>query len=317
MRTSLRQQKYREKMQFCSFSIVIANFAWLFACVKANSSANSNKAGAVITLARSFKKTSEFRSLIYRNEMILKHMYSFKNSSVTTNSNPDIVIFHDKDDPISSDMQSYIVSQTPELHFVFRVVSFTGHAIFTDEKKTAFKHVHPMCTPTKINYWDVGYKNMCRFWFIGVYEYLQDYSWALRLDDDCWLKDNIVDLIPNLLHSRNHRNISNIPLIASPAWLPLYVQRSEKINATYEGDVVIGLGQFTRDFAVRHHLNHTTIDSFYAPYTNAMFINLHLLRKNNTNSVFTQRHKDTPGKFHFVVYHVVIHNTYNMFIDSG
>ncbi len=214
--------------------------------------------------------------------------------------NPDVVLFYENE--LSSELRTYIQEQTPELKMRFIPVQFDGFAVFEDATNTTVKLVNPMCIPT---FWSksfkMGYRNMCRFWFIGLFQYVQDYDWIFRLDPDCELIDYITDLMPNNVmggvlpfvqpsatdtaesrHQHNHRH--QHVFISSPGWLPLHRQKFDKIATTRDGDVVFGMGSFVRDFANRHHLNHSFIDSMYAPYTNAMFINLRWLRSDGAHT---------------------------------
>lgn len=73
--------------------------------------------------------------------------------------------------------------------------------------------------------------------------------------------------------------------VSSPSWTPLDQQYYDEITPGGEGQVVTGLGTFTREFAARNgQLTSEAkqlVDSMYAPYTNSVFFNLKWLRGEN------------------------------------
>lgn len=235
--------------------------------------------GAVVALLKGNQK-GDFDGVINRNKSILKYMW--KNSSVVTatNTNPDIVLFYENE--LSTEMRQYIQDATPEMKMKYVPIQFDGFGVFEDATNTTGKLVNPLCIPT---FWSkqfkVGYRNMCRFWFIGVFDYVHEYDWIFRLDPDCELVGPIHTVMPeNVMGGvtiNEHNNYHHV-FISSPGWLALHRQKYDKVATTRDGDVVFGLGPFVRNFANNYGLNHSFIDSMHAPYTNAMFINLRWMR---------------------------------------
>lgn len=234
-----------------------------------------DRVGALVTLVKG-ENHGDFYLLVRRNKSIYQFFWNKNSTDVkgATASNPDVVLFHESS--LTESMRNYIQAQTPELPLKFIYIQFDGFAKFNNisDKSAGYKQVYENCHPTGwSNSFKIGYKNMCRFWFIGFLDYLREYDWMLRLDPDCEFEEDSRDSIPPA------QNV----FISSPAWLPLHHQRFDKISTTYDGEVVKGMGPFVREFirmATEEKL--PKIDSWHAPYTNAMFMNLSMLYANNT-----------------------------------
>lgn len=89
-----------------------------------------------------------------------------------------------------------------------------------------------------------GYKGMCQFWFTDFQQYVEQYDWLLRVDDDC-----------DLLHLRESLSVPNmaslLPLPDHVPFAPAQWTRSE--FCTHLG-AVTGMMSFTKDFADRHNV---------------------------------------------------------------
>ena len=139
--------------------------------------------GAVVALV--YGSTPEqFHLLCRRNKSILQWLW-FTDDKLK-HFNPDIVLFHEPG--LSQENKTYIQEQTPELPLLFREVQFDGHAQYNEgnDYNSGYKINNPQCVRNRwTNRFGHGYRNMCRFWFMGAIEYLPEYDWMLRLDDDC------------------------------------------------------------------------------------------------------------------------------------
>lgn len=239
----------------------------------------SLKRGALVTLVKG-ESHGDFYLLVRRNKSILQFFWNKNITTIdgrNTSSNPDIVLFYETS--LTENLREYIQQQTPEIPIKFIPVKFDGFGEYKNasDKGSGFKQVYEKCHGTR---WSeaakLGYKNMCRFWFIGFLDYLREYDWMLRLDPDCEFEEESRDIIPF------EGNI----FISSPAWLPLHNQRFDKISTTYDGEVVRGMGPFVREFVEAVNGGKAVqIDSWHAPYTNAMFMNLSMLYANDTNDM--------------------------------
>ena len=229
--------------------------------------------GAVVTLIKGNKETL-FVELLKRNKSVYKYMWKNASTIAATGPNPDIVLFYEK---IATKMKKYIQDATPRMPIKFVQIKFDGFGVF--EKKRA-KLVNPLCPPTETSStFHPGYHDMCRFWFIGFLDYVKMYDWVFRLDADCQLLTDVTTIMPGQMLSSNDLGLHHRhTLIASPAWMNLLHEAADGVNRTSDGDVVRGMGPFVRDFEKRYSLSKRPIDSWYAPYTNAVFMNTRWLR---------------------------------------
>jgi len=264
---------------------------------------NCKHKGVIVALVKG-EVHGDFYLLVRRNKSILQYFMQ-KNESESI-CNPDVVLFHEAS--LTENMQQYIQAQSPELPIIFSPIQFDGFAKYVNstDKTSGFKQEFENCHPTGwSSSFKIGYKNMCRFWFIGFLEYVQQYSWMLRLDPDCEFEEESRNLLPP----------KDSVFISSPAWLPLHNQRFDKISTTYDGEVVKGMGPFVRKF-IQEKISALdggktiVIDSWHAPYTNAMYMNLSMLFSNTTreaqliwqflravddsNCIYTNRWGDMP-----------------------
>lgn len=209
--------------------------------------------GAVVVLIKG-DYTKIYDMLLRRNKAIEKYLW-------TDDNNFEMIIFHDKE--VSSTDLQYIQSQTPRMPLKFVDVN------------TVFELYHevnnPLCPNTVESLrFRPGYFSMCLFWFAYFFEYLDEYDWMLRIDDDCHLISDVKSLIPPP---------NDIPF-SSTRWIDLATVNYDTLSVTKEGGVVRGMRALVNQFAKLHNLksNHVT---WTAPYTNVMYVNLNWLRKNS------------------------------------
>ena len=289
--------------------------------------------GAIATLIRGSQK-SDFADLILRNKSIMKNLYMPLSGDRNATraqlrmKNLDIVCFYEE--VTTAKLRKYIQAQTPDLPIIFKPVQFEGHMKYADSRNLSARLVYPQCHPTAVaNVFKTNYRNMCRFWFIGFLDYVQEYDWVWRLDSDCEVLGDVRNILPidfshlssssaseakpTLKRNSRPRIDGNIDVelfidengneiedsiqgevcsvdytgifVSSPSWTPLDQQYYDEITPKGEGQVVTGLGTFTREFAARNgqltSAPDQLIDSMYAPYTNSVFFNLKWLRGEN------------------------------------
>jgi hypothetical protein len=143
---------------------------------------------AIVILTRGYTDKKGYDKLIKRNKAIYDVFYS----KLDDKYNYDVVIYHEGN--ITVDQQEYIQSMTKGLPLVFKEVSFQKNKQINTE----------MCPPTLISeYFPMGYKNMCYFWSISMFEYMSSYEYIIRIDEDC-----IIDsLDPNTIDKYKADNI--------------------------------------------------------------------------------------------------------------
>ena len=208
---------------------------------------------AIVVLTRGYDKISMYNKLILRNVNILKNLNDLS---------IEIIIFHEGN--ILKNQQIYIESQTPVLNIKFINIKEKGRA-FTD--KSYIKR-SPECSR-----YPIGYCHMCSFWFVDFWNYLEDYDYILRIDEDCSIDFNIKDVYNTLeekvacygtwvrddedyvkrLHEFNLKyfKINNLPMYSS-----IDENYYDKINGTFWNSKETG------------------------PYTNIIGLNLSKLRNN-------------------------------------
>lgn len=158
----------------------------------------------VFALTRGYNDITKYSTLINRNSAIEENIYSLYKNDI------DYIIFHEGN--ITIEHQNYIQSKC-KLKIIFTCVKecFPGTAFNNDDKEVYTnsngylvsylfdedsknsgwsKNSHP---------WGLNYRHMCEFHFVYILEYLKDYKYALRIDEDCIMKNkmNYFDLLNN------------------------------------------------------------------------------------------------------------------------
>ena len=92
-------------------------------------------------------------------------------------------------------------------------------------------------------YFSLGYKGMCQFWFSGFLQFVKNYDWLLRVDDDCHLLK---------LETSDYDMSSLFPLpdhvpFAPALWKPSQICSIRK--------TVTGLFNFTQEFMTKHNIS--------------------------------------------------------------
>ena len=119
---------------------------------------------AIAILTRGYEELERYKALLNRNKTI--------EENVTRDY--DYLVFHEGN--ITKDQQSYIQSNTRlPLQFI-DIPKFLprDHAIFQ---------------PTAP--WGWNYRHMCNFWFSGFLDYVEDYDYLLRIDEDCTIYSDL------------------------------------------------------------------------------------------------------------------------------
>ena len=196
---------------------------------------------AIVVLTRGYDNIEDYNSLINRNIFIEEHL---------DDKSTDILIFHEGN--ITVDQQSYIKSFSPELRIIFIDIKIDNKAFLESKKNCEFK--------VGLNWFNLGYRHMCHFWFVDFWHFCNDYDYILRIDEDCEIYFDVADIF-NLLQDK------------------IAVYGGYDVDS--EG-VTVGLNDFTIDFLKKNVENIDHIHSKPSgPFTNLMGFNLKMLRENH------------------------------------
>ena len=217
----------------------------------------STEKHAIVALTRGYPDLNSYHMLISRNIAIYNVFYSKLANKLAY----DIVLFHEGN--ISEEAQQYIQYHTPDMPLIFVAIPFYNM---------------PNCE-------QLGYKNMCYFWAIDFIEYLKDYEYIIRIDEDCIL----YQLDPYVIENCKQKNI-------------------KFSSAHFQGDdydhVVVGLKPLVYSYMKKHGLIMVS-DNIRCPYTNFSIINIPFYRNTNyiqgllaeirqSNGIFVHRWGDLP-----------------------
>jgi hypothetical protein len=227
---------------------------------------NSKRCIAVLT--RGYNETSQYDTLIKRNQSIEKRIDSLEKEEI------DVLIFHEGN--INDSDQEYIKIQTSSLKIIFINVN-NGMAFKEDKKNIPFNDGCP--------WFGFGYRSMCSFWFVDFWHFVQEYDYLLRIDEDCFIDFDIWKVFQSLqTHS--------------------FVAGKWEMD---DDSFTIGLNELTLEFIkseVGIEKEFFPKNPCSGPYTNVFGINLKvrdnpLLKKyihevDESNKIYSQRWGDLP-----------------------
>lgn len=149
---------------------------------------NENKI-AIVVLTKGYDDIKSYDSLITRNKLIQKHLISESKYEF------DIIIFHEGN--ITLDHQTYITEKS-NLPLIFKNVKECGDKSAFDDNRNIVNT--ELCPPTELSkQFPLGYKHMCHFWSIGLFNYLSDYKYVIRMDEDVFLLRLNVNLLEQII----------------------------------------------------------------------------------------------------------------------
>ena len=217
---------------------------------------NFSSRGAITVLAKvnSAIYSDASKLLVQRNKLIRKYLW--------VPNKADVIVFHD--DNMSTAHQEYIQSCTPDMPIYFIDIT----TVFT-----AYRRINNPICPTTIEsmHYSPGYHSMCYFWFVSFIEFLDNYQWMLRIDDDCHLISDVRHLIPPI-----HTNIH----LAASRWLELDKFNFDTIAKNKQDGVVVkGLKRFLHKYIRKKSLSIDLVHTWVAPYTNVMYLDLQWARE--------------------------------------
>jgi len=225
---------------------------------------------AIVILTRGYPDIQGYHNLIKRNQAIYDVFYS----RLDDPDNYDVVIFHEGN--ITADQQKYIQSRTQGLPLLFKEVPFQQN----DQKNM------DLCPPTDLSESSSsGYKNMCSFWSVGVFDFMGSYEYIIRIDEDCFLDS----LDPHTIDRYQADRI---------------MFSSGLFQENDVADVIVGMDTLfdaylnTQNDSIRNY-------EIRCPYTNVMIMNVPFFMNNQdvrsilneikqSNCIFSNRWGDLP-----------------------
>ncbi len=216
---------------------------------------------AIVVLTRGYSEINNYYKLIQRNKCIENNLSDYS---------IELLIFHEGN--ITENQQIEIKKNTPKLNIIFKSII---NKSFLKEKERLEFNIH-----TK--FFKINYRHMCNFWFIDFWKFVENYDRIIRIDEDCYIDFNPIDIF-NLLDSK------------------------VAIYGHWEDDsdfVTIGLNDFTVNFFNNKNIK---INKYTpsGPYTNIIALNLELLKQNSllneyidkidkSNNIYIYRWGDLP-----------------------
>ena len=235
---------YTTVLLCCILAALLASFMWLCASRRAictfqreafSSAPAVSSKDAIVVLTKGYGSLEGYAQLIQRNTSINNMFYS----QLQNKERMDVLIYHEGNVPVEH--QQWIQRATPTMPLVFKNVEFRQN------KGTAAPGV---CHATELSErFTMGYKNMCRFWSVGLLEHMRDYDYIIRIDEDCVLHK----MDPTVLDKYRDNGV----MFSSPKWI-----------GEDTADVTVGMHDFFRRYKVdlqREVQN---------PYTNFMVVNI-------------------------------------------
>lgn len=214
---------------------------------------------AIVVLTRGYSNYESYSSLLLRNKQIEMYL-----QDKTT----DILIFHEG----NIHHQKEIQKETPTLR-----IHFIDITEFAFKKEYESVQVDP-----ETSGFGIGYRHMCSFWFVDFWNFVKDYDFILRIDEDCF-----IEFVPDKVFEI----LENVSIVSG---------RYEKD----EGFVTKGLNEHTRRFLFKKTGSIPPVKLPSGPYTNLCGFSLVRLRNpllqeyiksvKESKQIYAQRWGDLP-----------------------
>jgi hypothetical protein len=223
---------------------------------------------AIVVLTRGYENPIYYKNLIFRNKQIEEKITN------KTNKSFDVLIFHEGN--IIKEHQKLISDVTPKLKLNFIDVKKTTPKTAFDNSKNKINM--ELCPPTlQSNSFPLGYKHMCHFWSIDFLDYLKDYKFIIRIDEDCFIKNFDLGILDEME--------KNKILFVSPE----FQQQDDWF-------VIVGLEKLWNEFIEEKKI--TPFKSFQevtCPYTNLMIVDIENIRNNDIINEFLKKIDSSHG----------------------
>ncbi len=208
---------------------------------------------AIVALVRGYEDVTRYEKLIARNRAIVKNVLPKINEAC------DLILFHEGNIP---GHHQFIINEKSGAEFKFidlRITPpFTAFNKFKEEKN----YVEELASTTS------GYRHMCKFWFMDFIEYLSDYKYVARIDEDI-----LVYSTEDFFLDMSNKNI----IFKTPGILP-------------EPSIAcIGLIEFCKFILAKNREYEIKVpEQVYAPMTNITLFDVQSIRVDNTFNKFSQ-----------------------------
>lgn len=222
---------------------------------------------AITVLTRGYPNINQYNSLIKRTNLIVDNI--MKNSKYDF----DMIIFHEGNIPIEHQKH---ISNLSETDLIFKnVKDYKENPAFNDSKN---KFNYELCPPTpQSQCFPLGYKHMCHFWSIDFFNYLDDYDYVIRIDEDCFVTefdDSVLDRITD-----------GDVRFSSPLF-----------QGQDEGYVIVGLEKLWNKFIKDNNLQpFKNFKEIKCPYTNFMILDLNFFKSNKIIQSFLKYVDESHG----------------------
>lgn len=215
----------------------------------------------IYALTRGYKNLDDYKILIDRNISIEKNLSSYLDENV------DYILFHEGN--ILDDHQKYIESFTNIPFKFINIKLYEPKLAFNNDDKEVYTNNEGhfisklFCEQTKgagwntnERAWGLNYRHMCEFHFIYILQYLKEYKYGLRIDEDCVIKNklNYFDFFKN----------SNLKIISGIFMIDC-------------GGATINLKKFCNTFKEKNNLIYKN-NEIGGPYTNVFMLDLEYFR---------------------------------------
>lgn len=222
---------------------------------------------AISVLTRGYFHETQYYSLIRRNLSIKEKIIDKSDLDF------DMIIFHEGNIPLHH--QNYI-SHNSKQPLIFQNVRESGNKQAFDNNKNVINYV--LCPPNPVSSaYPLGYKHMCHFWSIDFLEYLKDYEFVVRIDEDCFIDEFDTNIFNEMIEKEIH--------FVSP-----------EFQGQDLGDVIVGLEVLLNEFLIETNVQqYKTFKEIKCPYTNFMIVNMDFLRSNEVISKILKKIDDSHG----------------------
>jgi hypothetical protein len=222
----------------------------------------------ISVLTRGYDSLDGYDNLIHRNKCIRKHILS------KTNLEIDCIIFHEGN--ITDSHQKYISNES-QVPLIFKNVKECGDKTAFDNSRDVINS--ELCPPTELSsQFPLGYKHMCYFWSINLFDYLLDYEYVIRIDEDVFIQEIDIRILESIIDQKIK--------FAAPYICPFLDHP----------DVMIGLEKLTKEFVETNNLKiNGNISNVYAPNTNVMILNLDYYRNHTIIQNYLVEIKESHG----------------------
>jgi hypothetical protein len=223
---------------------------------------------AIVALTRGYDDIKSYESLIIRNQHIQKHLTSKSKFEF------DVILFHEGN--ITQEHQSYIQKMCG-LPLIFKDIRECGNKQAFDDSRDIVSM--ELCPPTQLSLqFPIGYKHMCHFWSIGLFDYLADYKYVIRMDEDVFL----IEFNPQLLEYIVNENIKFVM-----PWLCTILD---------DPNVIVGLDTLLDGFCKENNITMpVNYKDICAPNTNFVMFDLQYFKNNDIVQKFLNAVDESHG----------------------